>query len=48
MPNGSNSLKSEVDKLDIDWLVSLHVDLSKLSDAVKNDLAKKTEYDDIV
>ena len=36
------SLKTEVDKLDIDKLVSLPVDLSKLSDVVKNDVAKKT------
>ena len=30
------SLKSEVDKLDIEKLVPLPVDLSKLSDVVKN------------
>ena len=35
------SLKTEVDKLDIDKLVSVPVDLSKLSDAVKNDVVKK-------
>ena len=35
------SLKTEVDKLDIDKLVLIHVDLSKLSDKVKNDVAKK-------
>ena len=34
-------LKTEVDKLDIDKLVPVHVDLSKLSDAVKNDVVKK-------
>ena len=34
------SLKTEVDKLDIDKLVPVPVDLSKLSDAVKNDVAK--------
>ena len=37
------SLKTEVDKLDIDKLVPVPVDLSKLSDVVKNDVAKKTE-----
>ena len=37
------SLKAEVDKLDIDKLVSVPVDLSKLSDVVKNDVVKKTE-----
>ena len=32
------SLKTEVDKLDIDKLVAVPVDLSKLSYAVKNDV----------
>ena len=36
---------SEVDKLDIEKLAPAPVDLSKLSDVVKNDIAKKTEYD---
>ena len=35
------SLKTEVDKLDIDKLVPAPVDLSKLSELVKNDVAKK-------
>ena len=39
-----SSLKTEVDKLDIDKLVPIPVDLSKLSDAVKNDVVKKTVY----
>ena len=39
------NLKSRVDKLDIDKLVSVPVDLSKLNDIVKNDVIKKTEYD---
>ena len=34
------SLKTEVDKLDIDKLVPVLVDLSKLSDVVKNDVVK--------
>ena len=42
------SLKTEVDKLDIDKLVPIPVDLSKLSDAVKNDVVKKTEYKKLV
>ena len=42
------SLKIEVDKLDIDKLVPIAVDLSKLSDVVKNDVAKKTVYDKLV
>ena len=35
------SLKTEVDKLDIDKLVPVPVDLSKLSDVEKNDVIKK-------
>ena len=38
------NLKTEVDKLDIDRLVPVPVDLSKLSDVVKNDNVKKTDY----
>ena len=35
------SLKTEVDKLDIDKLVPVPFDLSKPSDLVKNDVVKK-------
>ena len=42
------NLKTEVDKLDIDKLVPVPVDFSKLSDVVKNDVAKKTVYDKVV
>ena len=42
------NLKTEVDKLDIEKLVLVPTDLSKLSNAVKNDVAKKTEYDKLV
>ena len=35
------SLKTEVDKLDIDKLLPVPVDLSKLSDVIKNDVVKK-------
>ena len=42
------SLKTEVDKLDIDKLVTAPVDSSKLSDVVKNDVVKKTMYDKLV
>ena len=42
------SLKTEVDKLDIDKLVPVPVDLSKLSDVVKNDVVKKAVYDQLV
>ena len=41
-------LKTEFDKLDIDKLVPIPVDLSKLSDLVKNDVFKKTLYDKLV
>ena len=41
------SLKTEVDKLDIDKLVPVSVDLSKLSDVVKNDVVKKAVYDQL-
>ena len=34
-------LKTEVDKLDIDKLVPIPTDLSKLSNVVKNDVIKK-------
>ena len=37
----SASLKTKVDKLDIDELVPVPVDLSKISDVVKNDVVKK-------
>ena len=43
-----NNLKTEVDKLDIDKLVPVPVDLSKLSDVVKNDVVKKGIYDKLV
>ena len=42
------SLKTEVDKLDIDKLIPIPVDLSKLSDVVKNDVVKKTVYNKLV
>ena len=34
-------MKSKVDKLDVDKLVPIPIDLSKLSDVVKNDALKK-------
>ena len=39
------SLKTEVDKLDIDKLAPVPVDLSKLSHVVKNDVVKKAVFD---
>ena len=41
------SLKTEVDKLDIDKVVPVPVDLSKLSDVVKS-IVKKPAYDKLV
>ena len=38
------NLKTEVDKLDIDKLVPVPTDLSKLSNVVKNNVIKKTDY----
>ena len=42
------NLKTELDKLDIDKLATVPVDLSKLSNVVKNDVVKKTVYDKLV
>ena len=42
------SLKTEVDKLDIDKLVSVPNYLAKLSNVVKNEVVKKTDYDELV
>ena len=46
-PN-SASIKTELYKLDIDKLVPVPVDLSKLSDVVKNNVVKNTVYDKLV
>ena len=43
-----SSLKTEVDKLDIDKLVPIPNDLSKLSNVVKNDIIRKTAYNKLV
>ena len=42
------NLKTKVDKLDIDKLVPVPVDLSKLSNVVNNEVVKKIEYDKLV
>ena len=39
-----NNLKTEVDKIDIDKLKTAPTDLAKLTNAVENDLVKKTVY----
>ena len=38
------ALKSDVDKIDTDKLKTVPADLSKLSNVVKNDVVKKTDY----
>ena len=38
------ALKTEVDKIDVDKLKTAPVDLAKLTNAVENDLVKKTDY----
>ena len=42
------NLKTEVDKLDIDRLIPVPVDLNKLSNVVINEVVKKTMYDKVV
>ena len=42
------ALKTNLANLKIDKLVPVTTDLSKLSDVVKNDVAKKTDYDKLV
>ena len=42
------SLKTEVEKLDIDKLTPVPNDLAKLSNIVKNDVVKNTGYDKLV
>ena len=39
-------MKSKVDKLDVDKFAFIPVELSKLSDVVKKNVAEKTEYDE--
>ena len=42
------NLKTEVHKLDIDKLTPVPNDLAQLSNIIKNDVVKKTEYDKLV
>ena len=48
VPSGLSNLKSNVDKLDVDKFVPVPIDLSKLSDVVKNDVVKKDVYNELV
>ena len=43
-----SNLKTDVDKLDIDKLIPIPNDLSKLSNVVKNNVVKKTVYNKLV
>ena len=45
-PNNTNlaALKTEVEKIDTDKLKTVPNDLAKLSNVVKNDVVKKTDY----
>ena len=45
LPTNLSNLKSNVDKFFFDKLVPVSVDLSKISDLVKNDVVKKYLYD---
>ena len=44
VPIGLKSLKSKLNKLEVDTLVPVTVNLSKLSDVLKNDFVKKDVY----
>ena len=44
VPTNLSNLKSKVDELDVDKLVLASVDLSELSNVLKNDVAKKVVY----
>ena len=44
IPTNLSNLKSKVDKLDVDKLVTVPIDLNKLSDAVKSYAVKIDSY----
>ena len=41
-------MKSNIDKLDVDKLKPVPVDLKKISNVVENDVVKKAVYDELV
>ena len=43
-----DNLKSKLDKLDVDKLVSVPIDLKKLSDVVDNGAVEKNVYDELL
>ena len=44
VPSNLSNLKSKIDKLYVDKLIPDAIDLSKLSDLVKNDVVRKDVY----
>ena len=48
VPSRLVSLKRKANKLDVDKFVLVSVGLNKLSDTAKNNVVKKTEYDELV
>ena len=44
VPYDLSNLKNKIDKLDVNKLVPVPLDLRKLSDVVKNDVVKKEIY----
>ena len=48
VPSGLSNLKSKVDKVGIRKLKTTPIDLSKLSDVVKNEIFKKTKYSELI
>ena len=48
VPIGLSCLKTKLDKLDVAKLVPVSLDLSNLSNVVKNNVVKDTEYDQLV
>ena len=46
-PSGLNSLKSKVDKFDTGKLETSPVHLSKLSDVVKSEVIKKSQFNEL-
>ena len=48
VPNDLSNFQSKVDKLDIGKLETTQVDLSELTNIVKNDVVKKSEYNELV
>ena len=48
MHKKKSSLKSKIDELNIDKLKIVPIDLSELSNVIKNEVIKKTEYNKLV